>query len=630
MSIGSRSTGSVVARVPFLATITWMTALGALLALIVLLLTGSLPVASIPGMLTEDPWAAGLAPVAEAASTIAAIAVVGGLLGAGLLLAEPGEALDAKARRLLSVVGGCALWWLVATMACGMLAFVRIYALPLADVINLPGVTAYLTDTTLGRTFLVQSIVALVLLIVAPMARTAGQVRILLVLALAAIAAQGFAGHSSATADHTGATILLAAHLVGVSLWVGGIVVAAAVALGWAPVAASAWQRLSAVALWSATLVAVTGVAQGWIRMGSASNLFTTDYGLLLVVKAELLAVLIACGWIQRSRALRWYATGSRRAFGILVLIEVVVMAIVIGLSVALSMTPTPLALAIDHGSHGLPPVPSSGWSLIFGGSVDAAAIVAVSAVGISYAIGAGLRRTEGRPTPTWRLASFSVAMALVIVLTCTGVGTYAKVLPGLWLIQQACWLTIVPTLMLLGQPWAHLRSALQASGIEPGRRRPVLTSGPGWSAGVVMLIAIVTFLLSLYATGAAASLLWISWVPSALGLTALVLGLGLATCVLGWDGPARAIRWGLAWAAAAVLAAVLVVLLARGEVLAGTYFGYFIPPYADDVLAEQRTGVVAALGVLLAWLACLGWAGRRCRSEQSAPAVDSAVEIPC
>ncbi|MFI6857432.1 copper resistance CopC/CopD family protein [Streptomyces sp. NPDC050416] len=94
-------------------------------------------------------------------------------------------------------------------------------------------------------------------------------------------------------------------HLLAVAAWLGGLgalLVALYRAPADAPVDASAVRRFSRVAFGSVLALIATGTYQSWRQLGSWSAFTDTRYGLLLLAKIGLVAVLVGVAWISR----RW------------------------------------------------------------------------------------------------------------------------------------------------------------------------------------------------------------------------------------------------------------------------------------------------------------------------------------
>jgi copper transport protein len=93
------------------------------------------------------------------------------------------------------------------------------------------------------------------------------------------------------------------AHLGALAVWVGGLVALLAVL----PVVAADERvhlatRFSALALVAVGVVAVSGAVSGWQQVRSLDALTSTTYGRLLLTKVAGFAVLVALGWVNRSR----------------------------------------------------------------------------------------------------------------------------------------------------------------------------------------------------------------------------------------------------------------------------------------------------------------------------------------
>jgi copper transport protein len=96
-------------------------------------------------------------------------------------------------------------------------------------------------------------------------------------------------------------------HVGAAAVWVGGLIVLAAVlaappndARELGPVV----RRFSTTAGWAVALVVASGVFQAWRQLGSWKALTTTDYGTLLLLKVTLVIAAVEAGWFSR----RWVA----------------------------------------------------------------------------------------------------------------------------------------------------------------------------------------------------------------------------------------------------------------------------------------------------------------------------------
>ncbi len=149
----------------------------------------------------------------------------------------------------------------------------------------------------LGRALVTSLLLAFVVATGAAMARSLNAIGWLAALSLLAILPLALAGHAAGSADHEMAVDSLGAHLVAVTVWVGGL--AALILLRrWAarldfPLPL---QRFSTLAGWCFAIVAISGVVNAWLRLGGWSASPTT-YGALVMIKVVALALLGAAGW---------------------------------------------------------------------------------------------------------------------------------------------------------------------------------------------------------------------------------------------------------------------------------------------------------------------------------------------
>jgi copper transport protein len=100
-------------------------------------------------------------------------------------------------------------------------------------------------------------------------------------------------------------------HVLAASVWVGGVaflVLALPVATRHLEppertrVLLAVLARFSPVALGAVVAIAVTGLVQAYIDVRRVADLFDTTYGLLVLAKMVLLAILIGFGWVNRDR----------------------------------------------------------------------------------------------------------------------------------------------------------------------------------------------------------------------------------------------------------------------------------------------------------------------------------------
>lgn len=165
----------------------------------------------------------------------------------------------------------------------------------------------------------------------------AADLLVLLGASVAALSTATVTGHAGSTA----AAVLLLAHVLAATAWVGGLlaIVLHGQALwrtGAGPAAVRAYSRL---ALGCFLVLAASGVLGVAVRTGPAALLESRDYLTLLALKLLLLALLAAAGAHQRRVWLHRLETDGRAGFLVLASGELVLMAAALGLAATLART---------------------------------------------------------------------------------------------------------------------------------------------------------------------------------------------------------------------------------------------------------------------------------------------------
>jgi len=133
--------------------------------------------------------------------------------------------------------------------------------------------------------------------------------------AVALAATPGLAGHPATGDWATAAVVADTLHVLAMSVWLGGLVVLAAVALPArdAQQVRDAVPRFSRLALGCVAVLVATGAFQAWRQVGSLDALRTTDYGRILVVKLVLLSAIVVFAAFSREIVDRLFPRSQRR-----------------------------------------------------------------------------------------------------------------------------------------------------------------------------------------------------------------------------------------------------------------------------------------------------------------------------
>lgn len=294
----------------------------------------------LPGIPMPSALVTWLVPVLRVLADAAAVVTVGCLLGAVVLV--PGsQTLSTAGYRWVRTAGWAALAWALAALASLPVLLADFLGTRLSF-ITLRSVYGFVTTVDQGRAqLLVAALAAVVALAARAVLRPAGA-RMLLVVALLATIPPAFTGHAADEASHDLAVTSAAVHVVGVTLWAGGLVALLLAARLSGPSRVAAVRRFSRVALISVSVVAISGVLNSWVRLSGPGQLVETSYGVVVLLKAGVLVLLVALGWGHRRLALPALEDQRPRAFFRLASAELLLFAVAIGVAVGLTRTPDP------------------------------------------------------------------------------------------------------------------------------------------------------------------------------------------------------------------------------------------------------------------------------------------------
>ncbi|MBS4727226.1 bifunctional copper resistance protein CopD/cytochrome c oxidase assembly protein [Mycobacterium sp. SM1] len=310
-------------------------------------------------------------------------------------------------------------------------------------------------------------------------------VPLLLFGSLATLVPLGLTGHSSAGGSHDLATNSLLIHLVAASLWAGGLLALLAHALRHRDHADLAARRFSALALWCFIAMALSGVINALVRV-LPSDLLTTAYGRLIVIKAVALGVLGVLGWRQRRTAVAVLQANphARGALIRLSLTEAVVFGLTIGVAVGLSRTPPP------PPPIGIPTIPEVAIGYDFDGPPTVVRVLfdwrfdlifGTAALGLAVLYLAGVRRLRrrGDAWPAGRTLAWLLGCVLLLFVTSSGMGRYLPAMFSMHMAVHMALSMLVPILLVLGGPVSLALRALPPAGRgdAPGPREWLLAA---------------------------------------------------------------------------------------------------------------------------------------------------------
>jgi putative copper resistance protein D len=595
--------------------------LGGLIAVLVAAgltaLSGSRPAAALglpdPGVLT----AVGL-PAVRAAAEVCMVLTIGAvLLAAFLVPPQRSGYLDVSGYRALRAGSWTAAGWAAAALLMVPLNIADALGRPVGQVLDPATLLDLLPRIEAATTWTLTALAAVLVLVGCRTVLTWGWTVVVLGLALLGPLPVTFTGHSATGGAHDIASDSLVLHVLGASLWVGGLVAVLALAAARGPdrltALSTAVPRYSRLALVCWLVVAATGVLNALVRIPPQALVGST-YGTLVLVKTGALLALGGLGALHRRSSVAAAARGEPGALLRLGGVEVLLMLATIGLAVALGRTPPPdtgagvpsrVEVLIGYDLAGPPTFArlALDWrfDLVFG----TAALVLAGA----YLLGVRRLRLRGDRWVTGRTVAWLCGCAALLLATSSGLGRYGPAMFSVHMGQHMILGMLVPILLVLGAPVTLALRALPPAGRAgpPGPREWLLAAVHSPVARVLThpLVALVLFVGSyyvLYFSALFPAALPEHWAHKVMNLHFLLVGALFFWPIVGVDPAPRrlppAARMGLVFASVPFHAFFGVAVMGASTALGGDYYRSLALPWVPDVLRDQQ------LGGGLAWAA--------------------------
>ncbi|WP_442892906.1 cytochrome c oxidase assembly protein [Arthrobacter sp. USHLN218] len=437
---------------------------------------------SDPGALTR--W--GL-PVAKAVHNLSIAAVIGALVFAVGILPKrlrPSRKADSEDdgpehpafARTMALASVAAIVWTLSAVAVLVLTFSDVAGMPLnGSQAFTSALVGFMTGIGTGQAWLSITIVAAITATLTFGVRSLSALGFTLALAtVGGLLPMALIGHSAGGDDHYGAVNSIGLHLLGVCLWVGGLIALGFVSrtLGTKETVAKVLQRYSALALVSFGLVFFSGLINAGIRITSLDQV-ASDYGALVVVKALATLLLGAIGFMHRQWVIPQLSSKSAaRVLWQLVAVELLIMGAVSGVAVALARTapPTPEELPTDASpariltGYQLPPeLAGSAWVTQW--RWDWLWVAFALIAGIAYLVGMVRVRRRGDKWPLARGACWIVGLLALTYVTSGAPAVYGMVLFSAHMLDHMALTMVVPLFLVLGSPVTLALKALTPRG---------------------------------------------------------------------------------------------------------------------------------------------------------------------
>ncbi|GAB5078975.1 cytochrome c oxidase assembly protein [Arthrobacter sp. AD-310] len=437
-------------------------------------------------------------PVSKAIHNASVATVIGGLIFAVGILPKSlasrarsrdsdGEAPEHPAfNRAMAVAAAAGAVWTLSAIAVLVLTYADVAGQPVSgDAEFTQALVYFMTDIETGRAWLAVTIIAAVVTTALFGVRSLGGLALTLVLAFIGLVPTALIGHSSSSSDHEGAINSLGLHLVGVSMWVGGIILLAllsgiltgAKAGAAGDITEATLRRFSSLAGFAFVLVFASGVINASIRVTSWADLFGSAYGQLILAKSAATLVLGGIGFMHRQWVIpqlgrKGSTMSSRRVLWQLVLVELLVMGGTSGVAVALgrSAPPEPTTYAPDASpafiltGYELPPeLTPARWLTEW--RLDWLWIAAALFGLVAYVLGVAKVRRRGDKWQWFRTVNWVIGLLVLTYITSGPPSVYGRVLFSAHMVDHMALTMVAPIFLVLGAPVTLALRALQPRG---------------------------------------------------------------------------------------------------------------------------------------------------------------------
>ena len=541
-----------------------------------------------------------------------------GVLSIGLLLTLSFLDSDVKGGitniKLVKKTKAFLLFWLLSTFAFVVIQISYLLQQPLTSSFDLTVIRSYLTQTAIGKSYIVQIIGIIILLSIA--LRRVITTYLCLLIGLIAIVAPVFQSHGSSSGRHGLAIGALVIHVIALSFWVGGL-------FGLTQLNKEqkliALPRFSELALWSAITVVITGAATAWTRLDSIEA-WQSKYGVITLLKISLAVTLVGFGALHR----RWIIKSDFPSIFRLVTAEIAVMFATVFVGSWLSTVAPPNRVvesspALLVTGIAMPEAPNLTRVLLAYDADGLMLALLIFAVAL-YIKGVLILSRRGVKWPVGRTIAFAIGISAVDFATSGGLGVYSRFAFSNHMMAHMVLGMIAPIGIVLGAPITlALRTLPQARNKEEwgvrGAFIAILHSRLSriYTNPVVALAIFDGSLFALYFTPLFGNLMQGHSGHFFMSLHFLLAGILFFQVLIGIDPMPNKIphlvKIIIIFAAMSIHAFFSISVMSATTLLDNGFFALLERPWATDLLADQKLGgsigwAMGEIPILLALLA--------------------------
>ena len=553
-----------------------------------------------------------LSPLSKGLMQLTGVLSIGLLLTLGFLETDVRGAVSNF--RLAKKVKSALLAWIITILIFILIQIAYLLEQPISASFDLTVIRSYLTQTSVGKSYLVQLFGVLIVLLI-PLKKVLSTY-ISLIIALIAITAPIFQSHGTSSSHHGLAIGALVIHVIALSFWVGGLFGLTQLSKAQKLIALP---RFSELALWSAITVAITGAATAWTRLDSISS-WQSKYGAITILKIFLALTLIGFGALHR----RWIIKSDFPSIFRLISGEIVIMFVTVFVGSWLSTVAPPTrevksSQALLITGIQMPPAPTFSNILL---AYDADGLMLgllIIAVAL-YIKGVVILRKRGDTWPVGRTIAFALGISMVDFATSGGLGVYSHFAFSNHMMAHMFLGMIAPIGIVLGAPITlALRTLPQARNKDErgvrGSFIALLHSKPAlvMTNPVVALAIFDGSLFTLYFTPLFGNLMQGHSGHFFMSTHFLLAGILFFQTIIGVDPAPRKVphlvKIIIIFAAMSIHAFFSIAIMSATTLIDNGYFVLLERPWATDLLADQKLGgaigwAMGEIPILLALIA--------------------------
>ena len=530
-------------------------------------------------------------------------ATVGSLLAMAFLLLDSQGKLSTSGEKLRTFLKCSAAIWLVGALGSIIFTLAQILNSSLAVALDATVIRSFITQITLGQYLAFQAGIALIVLITAFKAHKILSLILLMIISIVGLVAPVFQSHSASGGSHSLVIGSLVIHVVGLSMWVGGILAIAMLSDTDRPIAVP---RFSQLALWAAISVVISGAVNAWARLNFTSA-WNSSYAYIVIAKVVATVALVALGYLHRKNlekkdSINW------AGFAKLLPTEAIIMVVTVAMGSWLSSTGSPDRPGVQKFNAALsvvgietPPKPTLS-RILWSYEPDALIIGILITLVALYVKGVMVLTKRGDKWPVGRTISFAIGIAVTDFATSGGLGLYANFSFSYHMMAHMLLGMIAPIFLVLGAPMTlALRTLPQGrNASERGVRGSLLAAlhskiGVFYTNPIVALLIFDGSLFGLYFTNLFADLMQSHIGHLIMSLHFLAAGFLFFFVIIGVDPNPRRIphlvQMVVLFAAMSIHAFFSVALMSTTTLIDQGYFASLQTPWLTDLLADQKLG---------------------------------------